>query len=855
MNVMQSGVRAGLVITLAVFLTGIVGFATAVTPVDEERTYYDQVSDITPIVDYTSIDSYTEYNPISNVTGWADNSGVTIEFKETGVTPYIYHHYVSSESVHKSTDHIYQSGMMVEDWSGGIENATWYPLANTIRLEYGNTEVSDQDIVLKKLGPGHYIIGPDDYTRDAHSFSVFFGLYQTDGSGGTNLQHGFTLTFEKDGGVSDKIISINSIEEFMSWDSSWWKMNTSSIFDVNVEVDIPLASNQSLRVEFITADTIRTSGMPGLWLDLYNGKITHGQEHDSAIGDYEEYNGGLSYKSDSAYSSYAEVINDITIDGVKVQDHDSDNVFMYMSFKNLFGSDLANLEDGTTAYMSGDAPFYVGSKTFGFNLTPSSITGMFTLDLDTVNPIQTSTAKKPALVYVKNEESWYPAVPSKNGLYYNPDLSAPGYKSDEVFIVIPGFPKSVEVDTTYPILEYKYVEGDKFVSIADGVTGYWGNFMDKVGGSANSTPYQNGAITLLTEPGTEIYSDTVFWKDLEGNIDTGSMHLTVPSSIPYEMALVTLDFQGGAYYAQGVVWGAVDPDDRRTTNWTLRPYEYPITPEFVREGTGTSDSPSYVEELQFTKSGGTRAFVLTTYVQTDPLGKLWGNPTVYLAYYYPDYYVRDDQGNTGIPGSALRVLFNAFVASGTSMTINGQVMPIADGNITFTYYTTETEMDNSTNPPTEITVIVTNSITMPIKGMAVDWEDGHVYLVFTEQGKTRYDLGVYDQRTVDVIVDGEDTHKNTIQTDVISATGTWYWQSNIYTIHHGIETVMKLDLSKGIEGWGMSMQTSLLLFVAMMILCVAIVHYFYRDSDDPMSITDWIIIGIAIFLSIGVAVT
>ena len=853
---MQSGLRAGMAITLAVFLTGIVGFVTAVTPVDEERTYYDQISDLTPIVDYTAIDSYTEYNPISNITGWADNSGVTIPFKEMGVSAYIYHHYISSESAHWSNSQIYQSGMMEEGWPGSLEDSTWYPLVRTLSVNGDTGTASDQYVTLEKLGKGHYTISPDGYTASARSFSVCFRLY-TD----NQLDHGFTLTFERDGTVPTQIISITSISAFMATESSWWKMDTSSIFGVHVEVDLPLADNQRLDAEFITADTITSSGIQYTWLNLYNGNITLGQEYDP-ISTYAIYNGGLSYKSDSL-NSYAEVVNNITIDGAIVQDWDSDNAFMYMSLKQFFGADLANLQDGTTVYMVGDN-LYTGTRQFESSISGTSITGTFTLILNTVHGVgATSDGKIPALVYQKGEDAWYPAVASKNGLYYDPDLNAPGYTSDKVFIVVPGFPDTVRLDTSYPILEYKYIDANQFVTIADGVTGYWGNFMDSVGGSKSSTPYYNGEIILLTVPGTTIYSDTAYWKDLDGNVEGGTVSLTVPSSIPYSMALVTLDFQHGTYYAQGVVWGPIDEEDRGPTNWTLRPYQYPITPTFTKDGASTAESPSYVEELEFSRAGGTKAYVYTTYVQVDPYGKLWGNPTVYLGYYYPDYYVRDDHGNTDIPGSALRVLFSAFVTSGTSMTINGITMPVEDGQITFTYYTKETVIqtiiDDTVNPPQEVQVeveiTVTNTATMPIKGMAIDWEDGHVYLVFTEQDSTRYDIGEYDRDAVNVIIGGDDKDKDTIETDVISATGTWYWQASIYTINHEEVTVMKIDLSQGLEGWGMSLQTSMLLFVAMLILGVAMIHYFTRESDEPMGLLDWIIIGLAIFLSLGVAIT
>lgn len=835
---MQTGLKAGLAIVLAVFLTGIVGFLTAVTPEDEERTYYTQVSDLTPVIDYTAIDNYQEYNPISNVTGWADNAGVTIPFKEgNGITAYIYHHYISSEQQTYSAN-VYQSGIMEPDWSGSLDAATWYPLANVITQDSVGS-VTDQHVTMERVSAGHVTVRPDNWTSSARSFSVYFGLYT-----GEVLEHGFTLTFEKGGAVSSRDISISTIADFKSWSSSWWKMTTAEGFYASVDVDIPLGSNQTLYAAFITADTIDSSGISQTWLNLANGKITDGNEFDPKY-DYVEYNGGLSYKSASFSSMYAQVINNIKVDGTQLQDWDSDNAYAYMSLEQLFGTSLSSLNDGTTVY-AGRNQYYVGVKEFDSELSDSGghhIIGEFTLKLKSVNG---------NMVYSRDDESWYPAVLSKNGLYYEADKGSVGYASDMVFILSPGYHKSFSVPTSYPIKEYKYVEGDRFVSIANDVTGYWMNFTDAIGGSVNSTPYQNGMITLLTHPGTQIYSDTVYWKDDGGNVTKGTMSLTVPASIPYSMARVTLDFQSGLFYAQGIVWGAIDEGDRTAANYTLRPYQYPITPTFTKGGDATSDSPTYAEGLQFSKSGGTKVYVQSTYVQIDPLGKLWGNPAVYLGYYFPDYFEYMD-GNTGIPNTPLRLLFNGFVSYGTSMSINGQTMPISDGNITFTYYVQETTLNETATPPTEITTTISKEATMPIKGMAVDWEDGHVYLVFTEKGKTRYDLGEYNTTNVDVVLNSGDTGKDTVLTDTIYANGTWYWQSGLYTISHETETVLHLNLSQGLEGWGMSIQTTALLFVGMLLLGVAIVHYYYRDSDDPMGILDWVIIGLAILLTLGAA--
>lgn len=835
---MQTGMKAGLAIVLAVFLTGIVGFLTAVTPEDEERIYYNQVSDLTPIIDYTAIDSYTEYNPITNVSGWADNEGVSIPFLTNGISAYPYRHYVESEDVTNYYTVTYTPAILDQNWSS-IEDASWYPIADAHEFPFNvGSSATHGGVTIERVARGHISVETDYTDPDTSSFSIYFAHYDGD----NNLVHGFTCTYEEwTTGSTNESLSITSLSQFDSAPSIFTRMvppASNMGLVVDIDVDITLPEGHYLSGSIITSQDSTTTGHYGYWLNLWNGELTGGQQFDP-VNDYDVYNGGMNWKSRSNGSSttYVSIINEITINGVRV-DTELD-AYTVVPFSQIVG-DRA-ITDRSTMYVN--YPIYYGTTSYSMsNPYTAAIEGVYTANLTSIS--------EGKVTYVADDQRWYPSVLSDNGLYYEPDITKPGYPSDETFVVVKGWLPYFYAHSTYPVYEYKYVDANKFVEIGNGVTGKWKNYMDSTtGGQTVTSPYNNGQIILLTEPGTVISSDNVFWKDDGGNVTRGTMQLTVPTSVPYSMALVTLDFQGGQFYAQGVVWGAIDVSDRNTSNWTLRPHQYPITPSFSEGG-----SPSYVQGLSFTKTGGTKVFIVSTNVQTDPMGRLWGDPSVYLGYYFPDYFQYDaTTGNTGVPTTAIRVLFNGFVSYGTSFTINGQTMPISDGEISFTYYTYETAYDTSTNPPTEYTETITNTATKPIKGMAVDWEDGHVYLVFTEQGKTRYDLGEYDPTSVNVIIADADTGKDTVATDVISGTGTWYWQANLYTIHHEMETVLHLDLSKGLGGWGMSLQVSMLLFVAMLIVGVAIVHYYYRESDEPMGILDWIIIGLAILLSLGVA--
>ena len=871
---MQTGMKAGLAIVLAVFLTGITGFLTAVVPEDEERTYYDQVSDLTPIVDYSSIESYSEYNPVTNVSGWFEGTGVTIPFLEgEGISAYPYRHYVQSTDMVDLTANTYTGGILKDGWTSA-EAAIWYPVSkiNEVGMTAGSTAESN-GITGSRVSAGHVVIESDERNTDATTFSVYLGHYDENG----NLVHGFTYTYvEKTTGSNFKDTSINSLSDFDNTASASFDMipfnGTSTGIAVTLEVNVTLPADHHLYCAFITAQYFTETAYSGERINLINGKITHIAE-TSEISPYKTYNGGIDWRSNGAggpgVQGYTDIENRISLDGGATRVNTDLDPYMDYPIKSLLvtGGEGYDVPDGATLFfdVSEDSrymryPLYHGTTSWesdwGTTSNYNQINSVFTA---TLYPMDNQY-----LTYRAADRCWYPSILSENGEYYVADTSRTGYASDEIFIVQKGYIGSYSASSSGPVYSYKYVVPKEFVEIGNGAVGKWRNYMDsEVGGETVTSNYYNGRVQLLTEPGTTITSGInwansgVTWTATDGSKVSGTMSLTVPASIPYSMALVTLDFINGDFYAQGVVWGPIDEEDRNTDNWTVRPYQYPITPTFVRNGTPTSESPTYVEGLAFSKSGGTKAYIVSTDVQTDPMGRLWGDPTIYLGYYFPDYFTYDSTtGNTGVPTTAIRVLINGVVSYGTSLTINGQYMPVADGKITFTYYTYETETipsDDPNVPPTTNTITVTNEGNMPIKGMAIDWEDGHVYLVFTEQGTTRYDLGEYNTAAADVVIAGANTGKDTVATDIISGTGTWYWQSNLYTIRHEIETVLHLDLTQGLTGWGMTLQTSMLLFAGMLILGVAIVHYYYRDSDEPMGILDWVIIGLALLLCLGVA--
>lgn len=126
-------------------------------------------------------------------------------------------------------------------------------------------------------------------------------------------------------------------------------------------------------------------------------------------------------------------------------------------------------------------------------------------------------------------------------------------------------------------------------------------------------------------------------------------------------------------------------------------------------------------------SGSSMAYIVNTWVPSDPQGLLWSNPSMNANTYFPETV------STGA-----RVYISSVLVTGSSLTVNGITYETADKKI------------------------VIDGASYSLNGLGIDYRvDGHTYII-TPTGKT-FDLG-------------ETTSY------VISGTGTWYWSSELDSI-------------------------------------------------------------------------
>lgn len=946
---MQDGLKAGLAILIAFILTGFAGFLTTVSPVDVVKTSYDRVADLTPSVVATDIDSYDTYSPATNVTGWSGDADV-IESKSS--SPYLLSTYIGGEE-QTALRYIMFPDSNVNNGLGGSNYPTSYSIDNH------GWYINMKDNVIFQHG------STDSINGRAYNGGVTFSKTVS----GSNITTKWVFT--NNVSIDGTYMNTTSSTSTASSENAWYFIPISTFIDE--ENDATLLSGESSLTTLTNGTTINLNISDDYtfyycvdgteWVYTYNDTgastsnrtftytatstanfVTMGGEDGTEYLTYVEDTqlwyptkldgeGNLTYNPDTSYSGYS-----------------SDNIYIVVS-----GSGTSYATDGIS--VNAFTPVYEYSYA---DPTKFVIIGNHTLDDDTKlksssdNPYNTvdcspttASALTPLYVAVGAEVSIV-------GDGYSAEISSAG---DDIGLdTATGGVSGTITDTGETVI--KFTKGSVTFNVtvyavedtSDGI-GYWTN-------TSSGTEYQNGYISFLTETGTTISTDDAYWKDSAGNVTQGSISVTIPSDIPYDLVLVTLDFVNQEFYAQGVTpLKGLDVAD--TVNYTLADYKYPLKlnsgeiseyqVEFLGEffeiagtsetieyeygvtvnfdiecslvngisciigyydndtdavlyeldckghydgatytfsyrdteisvdmtssnrftATGTiynifgyyfkmdfyfwntegadyednvgtfnytfvhqnTEPPTYITSLSFYKDGGTRAFIKETWVQLDPMNLLWGDPYLYLYYFYPNLFTTS--GDDIIPeGEGLRVLFNGFVAYGDSLTINGVEITVNKDN-TGTFTVGDVER------------------TIYLKGMAVDFYDGHVYLVDTEHKKATYDLGEYNQNTQSVIRNGVATGSYDRVAYTIMGEGAWYWYANIYDIVVTETTEMQIDLSKGLAGWEMSLQVTVLLFIGMLILSVAGVVYMFRDTE-PFSFLDWFIIGMAIVILFSV---
>lgn len=191
-------------------------------------------------------------------------------------------------------------------------------------------------------------------------------------------------------------------------------------------------------------------------------------------------------------------------------------------------------------------------------------------------------------------------------------------------------------------------------------------------------------------------------------------------------------------------------------------------------------------------SGGAGVRIVGVWIQTDPSGVLWHDPSVDLTAYLPG------------DADALRIVMGGWIATGEAVTINGNPYEVTDGKITVVY--------------TEGGKLRTKALAL--SGLTVDYHNGHVSVSST--GREPIDLG----ETVD---------------SVITLTGTWY--GSITADRIGETTVTGYTHA---NAWSMTEAQILILFIGISIVGTAICLAVRRDT---WGIVDWAVVGVSIIIA------
>lgn len=355
-----------------------------------------------------------------------------------------------------------------------------------------------------------------------------------------------------------------------------------------------------------------------------------------------------------------------------------------------------------------------------------------------------------------------------------------------------------------------------------------------------SNDNSNGAITFLAKLNDSTGNLHIVTKTRVGSGDTATYAVngdwmaytnsttnSTPGPVtPTGYVLITLDYINGVCtYSPVTSIESSTITEGGVQVVVHNPQTYQVGGYSVRLPSVNEYPYSDINRLELTYMGGTgEAYIVDTVVQLDPEGKLWSDPVIYLGAYFPEAFD---------PDKAPRVWFNAFVALGNTVRINGVDYAVSEGQITV------------------------DDTRVELKGMAIDWEkagDGlvHVYIAPGGDYDKRIDVGVVSNTPVDVnlMVGGVSTLISTTEGYVVSMDGVWYFEVGLYD--GSTETYNRLDLNIT-KGWGLSFSGACLLFCGCIILFTAIGTYYFKESENQPDFTDWLIIVMAIVLTIVIA--
>lgn len=777
--------KAIAVVLIALMCTGLSGYVLQSEHRTVERTTYDYLGDTTSSVQYSAIDDYAEYNPSKNVTGW---TGVDLPTTER-VTPYV-----------KVSADVHYEEISVPKIGATSSSPMMMPLA---RFDLSSALNHDGSVIHSRVTFGmqpYYHYNGSSYVPIYSEFGtthvpIQYFYYQS----ADNKLYEATYSTSTDG-------EGNIIRNFEKVGTIGYTLGTTP--DSQYNVFIPRVYDSIFSTIYYPGPTIWSRiSSPAEYIN--NQVFVEVPQGVTAVWGNDQTNGIVNV----LMSKNAQIVGEKPYYfTVNYQDHE-----VYDSLGNTISMELQDMDHAPRWYKFTDA--------LGNNWKTVSAK-----EQGAVNPVYR--------VEIENQFG-------ERELFTSP---ISGYPKTGSIVFPGGHPEDVYSLSISAILPSSYPDLVKFVSIHDNkgniipftvMPGHeqyqfpklWISFVDgrgitwttnsmlhtssawTIGFISSNTPWERFTISFEGDMYSGGPANTVFLP-----YDYPESTISVDQSLPYDYYLATLDFRNGIFTCRGVE-GWANPENPSTQAYLLASYVYNLD---VR---GTW--PTTVTGLNIKAATGTvpaKVFIDSTFVAIDPEGRLWGNPYMALDYFYPQQ-----------TEYSVRLLFNAFVSLGDSITINGQTFPVSEGKILIT------NSENKTTP-------------YPLKGMAVDFVHKptggtEVRLVFTESRNTVVNLG--DLQTTNVtnpsVQFGDITSKIGY---LISMTGAWYWQAGLYDIKVTSAEEVGLDLDSGI--FGLSGSAACLLMIGFMLLFTAILMYGLKYEMGPY---DWLVLIVSTVLLLTLAAT
>lgn len=300
--------------------------------------------------------------------------------------------------------------------------------------------------------------------------------------------------------------------------------------------------------------------------------------------------------------------------------------------------------------------------------------------------------------------------------------------------------------------------------------------------------FVNESISLLVNGATTIYTPDPVIITVDSN---GIYSVNGTATGAYTGGLyLTLNTKSKTIEVKGVTYANPDAPG---TDYTLTAFAYNVA---------WTTAPDNLKVLYFQTETNAKARIVDTWVYTDPNNKLWINPNVNLGQYFSE----------ALSNNA-RVIFNGFVAYGSSITINGHTYNVTDGKITV-----PVEMGGNLNPEDR---------EVKLSGLSVEYYNGNCYLIATEDGNAKADLGA-------------------IVNYVIAGVGAWYFDAHIQDIK--TSSVLSWEW---FSGWTLSVNQTALVFIGLTIAGLLIGLRFGRGT---LEFTDYVIMAIAAFAAFSLMV-